>query len=389
MNRKALFTIFMIILTDIIGFGIVIPLMPTISQNLGISGLALGMLTASYAIAQFIASPILGSLSDKYGRKPILIISKLGTVVAYIMLGLSHSYWLIILSRLIDGFTGGNIPAARAYISDVTTKEDRSKGMAIIGVAFGLGFILGPALGGIFFSLFHTVTAPALVGALLSFISLILTQLFLDESHRQNQVIHHRPFSLANFFGILRHPEIEQILLVQFFLMMVVSGYQSTITFFTDSVFKFNASQNSLLLIYLGVIGLFSQGYLVRRSFGDNLKATKIGLVVMAIAISLISLSPNYFFMAIFLALNSMGGAVVGVTLPTLLSTTSSTDPEGEIQGAYEGVGALGRVIGPAILGSFISIFPRQLFLISGLSLLFVPLLFRSVKSPGQSTQQG
>lgn len=240
MNKKALFTIFVIILTDIIGFGIIIPLLPTISENLGIKGMALGLLTASYALAQFISSPILGNLSDKYGRKPILVISKAGTVLAYIMLAFSQSYGLILLSRLIDGFTGGNIPAARAYISDVTTKENRARGMAIIGMAFGLGFILGPALGGIFFSIGKSKTLPALIGAGLSLLSLTLTQLFLDESHRQGKSPSQtKNFSLKNFLIIFKHPEIQRLLGIVFISTMIMSGIQTTITFFSSNQFGF------------------------------------------------------------------------------------------------------------------------------------------------------
>lgn len=383
MKSRALITIFLIILTDIIGFGIIIPLFPTISTNLGISGFSLGLLSASYALAQFIAAPILGSLSDKYGRKPILIISKAGTVVAYIMLAFTGNFLVLILSRLIDGFTGGNIPVARAYISDVTTKENRSKGMAIIGIAFGLGFILGPAIGGIFYSIFHTVTAPALVGAGLSLLSLVLTFLFLDESHRQGQVNNSRPFTFKNFIAILKHPEIKSILIIQFFLMVVMAGFQSSLVFFTDEVFGLQAEQNSWLFVYIGIVSLIVQGTLVRKSFANLQKVTLVGLIIYAISTIFISLSPNLIFLGISLAISAIGSGLVGVTLPTMLSTTSSTDPEGEIQGAFEGISSLGRVVGPAIAASFIVSFPRQVIFISALLLAVttLPIMIKSVNA--------
>lgn len=386
MNRSALITIFFIILTDIIGFGIIIPLFPTISDNFGISGAALGMLSASYALAQFIAAPILGSLSDKFGRKPILIISKIGTVIAYVMLAFSNNYLLIILSRLIDGFTGGNITAARAYISDVTTKENRSRGMAIIGVAFGLGFILGPAAGGVFYSIFHTITAPALFGASLSLFSLILTAIFLKESPTLSSKAS-RPFNLKNFFTIFNHPEIKIILIVQLFLNIVIAGFQSSLTFFTDKVFGLTVDQNSLLFVYLGVITLIVQSTLIRKTFKNLEKVTFYGIIIMCVAIGLVALSPSLIFLGIAMAVNSVGSGLVGVALPTLLSTTSSTDPEGEIQGAYEGVGSLGRIIGPAVTASFIITFPRQVIFISAiiLALTTLPTFNRILKRPIQS----
>lgn len=371
MNKKALITIFLIILTDIIGFGIIIPLLPSISENLGIKGAALGLLTASYALAQFISSPILGNLSDKFGRKPILVLSKAGTVLAYIILAFSRSYGLILLSRLVDGFTGGNIPAARAYISDVTTKENRARGMAIIGMAFGLGFILGPALGGIFFSIGKSQTLPALVGAGLSFFSLILTQLFLDESYRKNKKTGEtRNFSFKNFLVIFKHPEIQKLLGVVFISTIIMSGMQTTITFFTDSQFGFTPEKNSLLFIYLGVLGLIVQGTLARKKIANTNLMIKIGLGLSAIGIMSIAISPILGTLLVAIGINSMGGSISQIFLPTALSTTSSTDPEGEIMGAYEGVSSLARVIGPAILGSLVLLVPRQAYFISGLSLL-------------------
>src|SRR3989339_1444590 len=179
MNRRDLFIIFLIILTDLIGFGIIIPILPTISEQIGITGLSLGFLVSAYPLAQFFSAPILGSLSDRYGRKPILVISKLGTVVAYLIFAYARSLPLLLISKLIDGATGGNIPAARAYISDITTKENRSRGMAVIGMGFGLGFIIGPALGGIFYSIGGSQGLPSLVGAALCLVSAVLTQVFL------------------------------------------------------------------------------------------------------------------------------------------------------------------------------------------------------------------
>ncbi|HWS49245.1 MAG TPA: MFS transporter [Candidatus Methanoperedens sp.] len=381
MNKKALITIFVIILTDIIGFGIIIPLLPSISENLNIKGAALGLLTASYALAQFISSPILGNLSDRYGRKPILVLSKGGTIIAYVMLAFSRSYGLILLSRLIDGFTGGNIPAARAYISDVTTKENRARGMAIIGMAFGLGFILGPAIGGIFFSIGKSQTLPALVGAGVSLVSLILTQLFLDESYRkEKRFTETKKFSLKNFLLVFKHPEIQKILGVVFVTTVIMSGMQTTITFFSSNQFGFTPENNSMLFIYLGVLGVIIQGTLARKKITNTKLMIKIGLISSSIGIVLIAVSPNLGILLMAMGLNSFGSSISQIFLPTALSTTSSTDPEGEIMGAYEGVSSLARVVGPAILGSLVLIIPRQAYFACGLTLLVLLLLINNLE---------
>ncbi|MFA5827764.1 MAG: MFS transporter [Candidatus Shapirobacteria bacterium] len=370
MNRRAIFTIFTIVLTDLIGFGIIIPILPAISQSMGVRGFWLGLLISSYAIAQFISAPILGNLSDRYGRKPILVISKLGTVIAYIIFAFSRSFSVLLISRLIDGFTGGNIPAARAYISDITTKENRSRGMAIIGISFGLGFIIGPALGGIFFTIGKSHTLPALVGALLSFISLVLTQVFLDESHRLSKPVVSRTFSIKNFLKVFENKTIQQILIIQFIIMTATSGFQTTISFFTDKIFRYTPQQNSLMFVYFGVLGLVVQGYLASRRGPNVHRMIKIGIIVNAAGIIFLSLSPTSSLFLASIALTSAGGGLIGVFLPTLLSTVDSKDPEGEVMGAYEGIGSLGRVIGPAIIGSLIVIFPRQIYFTCGIAVL-------------------
>ena len=186
-DKKALLTIFAVVATELIGFGLIIPVLPLIATKFQTSGLLLGFLMASYSIAQFIAAPILGKLSDKYGRKNILIISKFGTVISYIILAFANNYGLFLVSRLLDGFTGGNIAVARAYIADVTTEEDRPKGMAVIGISFGVGFILGPALGGLLFGIGASHFIPALAAGSLSLIAMILTIIILKEPKKHTK----------------------------------------------------------------------------------------------------------------------------------------------------------------------------------------------------------
>lgn len=375
MNRRDLFVIFVVILTDLIGFGIVIPLLPTISQQIGITGLSLGILVSAYPLAQFFAAPILGSLSDRYGRKPILVISKLGTVVAYIIFAYSRSFPLLLLSKLIDGATGGNISAARAYISDITTPKNRSRGMAVIGMGFGLGFIIGPAIGGIFYSIGGSQVLPCLIGALLCFISMILTQIFLKD--RLQPQVNASSFSFKKFINVFSHPHIRQILLVQFLLMMGVSSFQTTFNFFTSINFGLGAKETSYLFVYLGVLSFLVQGSLLRQSFADPQRQSQVGLFLSMLGIILVALSPNLWFIFLALVVYIVGNALAGVFLPTLLSTTSSTDPEGQIQGAFESVGSLARVIGPAVAGSLIVNYSRPVYLFLSF-LVFLSLIFLS-----------
>src|SRR3990167_2535264 len=180
MKNKPLLTIFLIVFVDLLGFGIILPLLPYIAEKFKADPAQIGFLSATYSFFQLIATPILGRLSDRYGRKKLLIISQIGSTFGYLLLGLAHNLPLLFISRMVDGITGGNISIAQAYIADVTTKENRAKGMGMIGAAFGLGFIFGPAIGG--FLGHHSVAAPFFFAAGLAAVNSVLVWLFLPES---------------------------------------------------------------------------------------------------------------------------------------------------------------------------------------------------------------
>ena len=217
-------------------------------------------------------------------------------------------------------------------------------------------------MGGIFYSIGGSQVLPALVGAGLCAFSLILTQLFLDESHRDNQENKGRPFSIKNFLEIFKHPIIQQILIVQFIVMVAMSGFQTTLSFFTDNLFNFSPQNNSYLFVYLGVVSLIVQGYLSSHKSKNIYGYTKWGIIISAIGTALIAVSPNIWFMGAAIFILSIGSSLFNVFLPTMLSTVDSKDPEGEIMGAYEGVSSLGRVIGPALIGSMVNYFPRPIY---------------------------
>jgi len=179
-DSHALFTIFLIVFIDIFGFSLILPLLPFVAERFGASPLKIGLLGASYSFFQLLASPVLGFLSDRYGRKKILILSQLGSAAGFLLLGFAHSLPLIFLSRVVDGITGGNISVAQAYIADITTKKNRAKGMGIIGAAFGLGFLFGPAIGGLLSQ--NGFAIPALIAVFVSLFSTLTTALFLKET---------------------------------------------------------------------------------------------------------------------------------------------------------------------------------------------------------------
>ena len=248
--------LFLLVATELIGFGLIIPILPQISQKFTSSGVLIGILLSSYSFAQFLAAPLLGQLSDKFGRKPILIFSKIGTIISYIILSQSSTYWGLLIARCLDGFTGGNIAVARAYLADITPAEKRSKAMALIGLAFGTGFIIGPAIGGFCYSMANNFSIAGIVGAGLSFISLGLTQIFLKEPNKKQSS--KRLKLKENISSVPKKALI--ILIVYFGSMIIFSGFETSFSVYTEYKFNFNESNNSILFFLIGIVAFIIQG---------------------------------------------------------------------------------------------------------------------------------
>ncbi|MEK9656817.1 MAG: MFS transporter [bacterium] len=372
-EKKALISLFAVVATELIGFGLIIPILPQIAFKFESSPFLIGILMASYSFAQFIAAPILGSWSDKIGRKPVLLISKFGSVIAYIVLGLSQSFGLFLIARLLDGFTGGNIAVARAYISDITTEKNRGKGMAIIGISFGLGFVLGPALGGLLYGSKYGHTLPAFVAGALSFIAFLLTVFILKEpnSHKANK--ERLPF--RNILSIHKK-SILGILLSYFIYMMVFSGFESTFSLFTHQIFNFNEKQNSLLFMYVGILAILIQGSIARKSIKQFTGLLTFAFAITAISFLFIALSTTIPLLYISLALLSLGIGLINSYLPALLSTKTEKDQLGATMGLYESIGSLSRILGPFLAFLIVLKYPKESYILFSIILTLAGYLF-------------
>lgn len=346
--KKPFLIIFLIVATELIGFGLIIPVLPQISLRFETNMLLLGILMSAYSFAQFFAAPILGQLSDRFGRKKILVLSKFGTCISYIILAYSQHYWGFLIARLLDGVTGGNISVARAYIVDITKPQDRSKGMAIIGISFGVGFVLGPALGGLLYGDKTGHMIPALVSGALSFLALLFTVFLLEEpkKHRESKV---GLTNLLSGFKSLKDRAILIICSTQLLYMIIFSGFETTLSLFTESNFGLTVKENSWLFVYAGVLGIVFQGSIARRVFKNIKRVIFIGCCCVGVGFISFSLFNTLFIFLIALAIFSIGIALVNVFLPSLLSYYIPKGQEGSIMGVYEGVGSLSRIIGPLL----------------------------------------
>ncbi len=352
---KRFLTIFVIIFVQLVGFGIILPLLPFYGESLGASPLTIGFLYASFSLFQFIFSPILGELSDKIGRRPVLLVSMVGTIISFILLGIANTIFLLFISRIIDGISGGNISAAQAYIADITDDENRTYGMGIIAAGFGLGFIFGPSIGGLLAQFGYHV--PALFAALLSFIAFVLTYFFLPESLDKTRVplkTRKKLFDIELFKDALSRPVVGMIIMLFFFFMFAHSLLQGTFALFANDSLGFSVLQVGYVFAYTGLVSVITQFVFLKRlvRFLGEKKLAVLGLMFMAVSFFLIPFSHNMLELLLVFTILSFGNAIVNPVLTGLASKLTPKHEQGSIMGIFQSVGSLGRLFGP-LAGTF------------------------------------
>lgn len=343
--NRPLLIIFLTILVNLIGFGIIIPLLPFYAETFGASPLTIGLLFATFSIAQLVASPVLGAWSDKWGRRPVLIFSLIGTVISFVMLAMAQSLLMLFAARMVDGLSGGNITTARAYIGDISTDENRAKMFGVLGAAFGLGFIIGPALGGLFAQISYT--APIWAAAAITVVAAVLAWLWLPETVHRVDAVSGSPWkALRDLSG---RPGLRLLFTIDFLYWGSFAVYQTTFALFGARRFGFDATHTGYLLASFASLGVIVQlgmvGPIVKR-LGEK-RALEIGLIFAAVGWGGSALT---YSLPIFIAMLVPGAIGVGLCNPTLNSLVSGAGgkhEQGRVQGAAGGLESLGRTIGP------------------------------------------
>ena len=383
MRRNRLLTIFFVVFIDMLGFGLILPLLPYYAEAYGANTIVVSLLVASYAAAQFIGAPILGRLSDRYGRRPVLLISIAGTAIGFLLLGIAEPVGhavggalglsaaatdllvvgMLFVSRILDGLTGGNITVAQAYISDVTDETNRAKGLGLIGAAFGLGFVIGPATGGLLSEWGYAV--PAFAAMALATANLISVFLFLPESltpERQAAIALHprAPFSLQALAAAFKLPRVGPLLNIRFWFALAFSLFQTIFALYASGEpLNLSAEATGLVLAYVGVLVVFVQGFAIGRLAKRYAEKQLMFVASLLMTAGLLAwgFTPNLLALLIVIIPLSFGGAILNTVISSMLTKSVHHEDVGGTLGLSTSLESLTRVIAPTVGGVLLAYF--------------------------------
>jgi DHA1 family tetracycline resistance protein-like MFS transporter len=357
--RKNLALIFVFVFIDVLGFSLILPLLPYYAETFAATPTVVGLLLGANAVTQLISAPIIGRLSDRYGRRPMLILSIAGTVASFLMLGLANSLWMLFASRILDGLLGGNISLAQAYITDVTDEKNRARGLGIIGASFGLGFIFGPALGGTL-SGGGNYGRPALAAAALSALNLLGVLAWLPESlpsERRAEMAHspRAAFTARALWEALNRPCVGPLLHVSLFYGLAFTVFQTVFSLFAQKRLGLDAQATSYVFTYVGLLIVAIQGGgmgLLTKRFSEK-QLIFGGSVLLALSLLAWALTPTLWLLLVVLAPLALAGGVLNVAINAALTKSVYPEEVGGTLGLSAALGSLDRVISP-IVGAFL-----------------------------------
>jgi multidrug resistance protein len=347
--------LFVTVFIDLLGFGIVIPFLPLYAQRLQISAFGIGLILSSYSLMQLLCAPLLGGLSDHYGRRPIIMLGLLGSSISYTLYGFATSFALLLISRAVHGACAGTIATAQAYVADTTTESERAHGMGMIGAAFGLGFVLGPALGGV---LGHSnLRVPVFFAALLTLANLIFAAIALPESHRapcsQNLTW------TATFAPLLKVPRqltrhhLSRLFLIAFLGTSAMAAFEATFALMVPRIYGYGPRGIGELLAFAGLLQAFTQGYLLRKIVArqGELRLVRLGMLAFAAGMAPMASMSNRELLWTLLGLLSLGYGLASPSIASLISRSTEHHLQGEVLGVNQSALSLARICGPLMAG--------------------------------------
>jgi DHA1 family tetracycline resistance protein-like MFS transporter len=340
--------IFLTVFIDLLGFGIIIPLMPFYAETFGASALTVGLLNTSFSVMQFLFAPVWGRLSDRIGRRPVILIGLFGSFLSYLLFGLATSLTLLFAARICAGIAGANIPTAQAYMADVTTPENRAKGMGLVGAAFGLGFIFGPAIGG-FLSRWGYGT-PSFFASALSLANFAAAWFLLPESRPAAAEMRPHVSRLDAFRSAITRPRLPQILLIYFIVVVAFSGFEATFALFSEHRFGFSSQTIGYVFAFVGVVLSVVQGMLVGRvvpRLGEH-RTMPAAILTIATGLALIAIAGSILTLVIACGVLAVGMGFNSPSIMSSISRLSDASEQGGILGLSQSLASLARIVGPA-----------------------------------------
>jgi DHA1 family tetracycline resistance protein-like MFS transporter len=353
-RRSPLVFLFVTVFVDMIGYGIVVPLLPFYAGPYASGAALVGLLGSLYAAMQFASGPFLGGLSDRHGRRPVLLLCLLGTSLAYLLLGLAQTLTSLLVAVVLAGAVSGTLATAQAYIADSTTKEDRARGLGMIGAAFGLGLVAGPAFGGLL-SL-HSLSAPALFASVLALTNCAFGYLTVPESHAprlRKKVPLLRLDPISQLARILKMRNVRVLLVAVLLLNLALAGLVNNFPLFSQARFGWGTTSNAFFFAFVGVCAVVTQGFLIGRlqpRFGES-SLLLGGLALVSLNLLLVSLVPSGVLLYPIVGILALGMGLAIPSLTALISNRTPAEEQGRLMGGLQAILSLAMILGPATAG--------------------------------------
>ena len=375
-NKASLGIIFVTIFIDLMGFGILIPILPTFaSKELGISNFGIGSIIAIFSLMQFIFNPMLGKLSDRIGRRPVILVTQLMTASSYLIFAFSNSFALLFFSRMLAGLGGSNIGVAQAYIADITSKEERAKGMGVIGAAFGLGFVFGPVIGA--FLAKYGYHVAGLGSAFFTLTAFTFAYFRLPESLKEKKTggkIKLKVFDFAFAKHVMTNTSIGFLIVLFFLIIFSIANIYGMFPLLGHKYYHFSDQQNGMLFGITGLVGAVIQAGFIRtlsKKLNDK-TIVLIGIFFMIIGLGFLPYGDNFLGVAIVISIMAVGGGILQPIIPSMISKYTPEDQQGATLGFSQSISAFARVLGPLWGGFSYDAFGYQYPFITGAAFTFI-----------------
>lgn len=357
MKNKSLLTIGLIVIVDVLGFTMIFPLLPFYTQSFGAKATTVGLLLSSFAVCQLFSGPFLGNLSDRYGRKKVLLFSQIGTCLSFIFMANATALWMLFVARIMDGITAGNLSVAQAYIADITEEKDRAKSFAVIGIAFGFGFLIGPAISGFLSS--YGISTPIYGSAFASFLSILGTFFFLKEPARKKERDLSQKLSVvqwSKYSELFKNKNLAPYLFQFFCFFFSFSLFFAGFPLFAEKRLQFGPKEVGYVFAYSGLLGMLIQGGLIGRlvkKYGES-TLVKTGFLSMLVGYIILSFSFHLSTLLISATVSAYGTAVLRPSLTSLVSKNGSSENQGLLLGLTQSLNSVSSIICPIIAGALI-----------------------------------